>query len=131
MAMEKPMRSVPRILVIEDDPALRGVLCAALEDAGYRALPSNHPVAPLDVQHLRPALAVLDLMLGREPHGYGWLEAVRAWPWTARLPVVVCSGYLAPNAPAAERVRALADVTVPKPYALDEVLAAVSRCLAV
>jgi DNA-binding response OmpR family regulator len=118
-----------RVLVIEDDPALREVLCEALAGEGYRVLPSDHPVAPLDVQQLRPALVVLDLMLGGEPEGYGWLEAVRAWRWTARLPVLVCSGYLAPDAPAAHRVQALANITIPKPFVLDEFLAAVAGCL--
>ena len=118
-----------RVLVIEDDPALREMLCEALEGEGYDVLPSDHPVAPLDVQQLRPSLVILDLMLGGEPEGYGWLEAVRAWRWTARLPVLVCSGFLAPGAPAAHRVRALANVTVPKPFALDELLAAVAGCV--
>jgi two-component system OmpR family response regulator len=118
-----------RVLVIEDDPALREMLCEALAGEGYRVLPSDHPVAPLDVQQLRPSLVVLDLMLGGEPEGYGWLEAVRAWRWTARLPVLVCSGYLAPEAPAAHRVQALANVTLPKPFALDQFLAAVAGCV--
>ena len=118
-----------RVLVIEDDPALRDMLCDALADEGYRVLPSDHPVAPLDLQQLRPSLVVLDLMLDGEPEGYGWLEAVRAWRWTARLPVLVCSGYLAPDAPAAHRVQALANITMPKPFVLDEFLAAVAGCL--
>ena len=118
-----------RVLVIEDDPALRDMLCDALADEGYRVLPSDHPVAPLDLQQLRPSLVVLDLMLDGEPEGYGWLEAVRSWPWTARLPVLVCSGYLAPEAPAAQRVQALASATVPKPFALDAFLAAVAGCV--
>jgi DNA-binding response OmpR family regulator len=86
-------------------------------------------VAPLDVQQLRPSLVILDLMLGGEPEGYGWLEAVRAWRWTARLPVLVCSGYLESAAPAAQRVQALANVSVPKPFALDQFLAAVAGCV--
>src|SRR5829696_6259881 len=118
-----------RVLVIEDDVALRDVLCEALEGAIYRVLASDHSVAPLDVQQLRPSLVVLDLMLGGEPEGYGWLEAIRAWRWTARLPVLVCSGFLAPDAPAAHRVQALANVTMPKPFALDELLAAVAGCV--
>ena len=118
-----------RVLVIEDDAALREVLCETLESAGYRAIPSNHPVSPLNVQQLRPALVVLDLMLDGEPEGYGWLEEIRAWHWTARLPVLVCSGHLAPAAPAAQRVQALADVTVPKPFMVDEFLAAVEGCM--
>src|SRR3954451_18549345 len=105
------------------------MLCEALEGEGYDVLPSDHPVAPLDVQQLRPSLVILDLMLGGEPEGYSWLEAVRAWRWTARLPVLVCSGFLASGAPAAHRVQALADVTVPKPFALDELLAAMAECV--
>src|ERR687898_3369014 len=58
-----------RVLVIEDDTALREMLCEALAGEGYRVLPSDHPVAPLDVQQLRPSLVVLDLMLGGEPGG--------------------------------------------------------------
>jgi len=121
----------PRVLVIEDDPALRDVLCEALAGEGYQVLPSDHTVTPLDVQQLRPSLVVLDLMLGGEPEGYSWLEAVRAWRWTARLPILVCSGFLAPEAPASHRVQALADVTVPKPFALDQFLAAVAGCVKV
>jgi two-component system, OmpR family, KDP operon response regulator KdpE len=118
-----------RVLLIEDDPALREMLREALEGEGYDVLPSDHPVAPLDVQQLRPSVVILDLMLGGEPEGYGWLEAIRAWRWTARLPVLVCSGFLVPGAPAAHRVQALADVTMPKPFAIDELLAAVAGCV--
>jgi DNA-binding response OmpR family regulator len=118
-----------RVLLIEDDAALREMLCEALEGEGYRVLPSDHPVAPLDVQQLRPSLVILDLMLGGEPKGYGWLEAVRAWHSTARLPVLVCSGFLAPDAPAAHRVHALANATLPKPFVLDEFLTAVAGCM--
>ena len=128
--MEKGQVSAPhRVLVIEDDPALREMLCEALTDEGYRVLPSDHLIAPLDVQQLRPSLVVLDLILGSEPEGYGWLEAVRSWHSTARLQVLVCSGYLTPEAPAAQRVQALADVTVPKQFALDAFLAAVAGCV--
>lgn len=123
------MSAQRRVLVVEDDEALRSSLCAALEAAGYRPLPCDHPVAPLDVQQVGPALIVTDLMLRGEPDGYGWLEALRAWPWTAKLPVLVCSGFLAPDAPAAHRVRALASATLRKPFALDAFLATVAQCL--
>lgn len=53
------------------------------------------------------SLVVLDLMLGGKPDGYG-----------------------APDAPAAVRVRALADAARPKPFELDALLAAVAGCLA-
>ena len=123
------MVTAHRILVVEDDDPFRSVLCAALDDAGYRALPADHPIAPLDVQQLRPALIVMDLMLKGEPEGHAWLEALRAWRWTADLPVLVCSGYLSQGAPAANRVRALASATLPKPFELDAFLSSVASCL--
>src|SRR5215203_4086991 len=69
-----------RILLVEDDAAVRGVIRAALEEEGYRVLPSDRPVGPLDVRQLRASLVVLDLMLGGKPDGYGWLEALRRRP---------------------------------------------------
>lgn len=113
------------VLAVEDE-----ALCAALEDAGCRVLPSDHPMAPLDVQQVGPAPIVTDLMPRGEPDGYGWLEALRAWPWTAKLPVLVCSGFLGPEAPAAHRVRQGADATLPKPFELDAFLASIAGCLA-
>ena len=118
-----------RILVIEDDAALRDVLCEALDSAGYHALPSDHLVSPLDVQQLRPALVVLDLMLDGEPEGYGWLEDIRTWRWTKQLPVVVCSGYPASGAPAAQWVQAMAAATVRKLFTIEEFLTTVAGCL--
>ena len=102
-----------RVPVIEDDPAPRDVLCGALAGEGYQVLPGDHTPAPLDMQRLRPSLVILDLMSGDEPERYDWLEPVQAWQWTARLPVLVSSAFLAPEAPAARRVQALADVPCP------------------
>src|SRR5688500_19246212 len=98
------------------------MLCEALAGEGYRVLPSDHPVAPLDVQQLRPSLVILDLMLGGEPGGYGWLEAVRAWARTARRAVLGCSRDLARGAPAAHRVEGLADATARKACAVRDLL---------
>jgi CheY-like chemotaxis protein len=114
-----------RVLVIGYDTDVRNLFCEMLKEEGYQVLASDHPVSPLNVQQLWPSLAVPDVILGGRPDGYGWLEAVRAWPGTARLPALVCSGYLAPTPPVTDRMRALADATMPKPYALNEFLDAV------
>src|SRR3954463_11545503 len=73
--VDSPRGESKRVLVIEDDPELRALICAALLDAGYEVLESDHSIDPLDVQQVRPSLAVLDLMLMGEPDGYIWLEA--------------------------------------------------------
>ena len=125
------MNTAPRrILVVEDDAACRETLCAILLEAGYRPLASDRPVSPVDVQQLRADLIVTDLMMHGEPEGHAWLEALRGWRWTADLPILVCSGFLAEDAPAAIRVRALATATLPKPFELDAFLHAVEECLA-
>ena len=124
------LNTARRALVVEDDAASRETLCAALLEAGIRPLATDRPVAPVDVQQLRVDLIVTDLMMRGEPEGHTWLEALRGWRWTAELPILVCSGYLAEDAPAAVRVRALATATLPKPFEIDELLQTVEECLA-
>jgi len=116
------MSSAHRILVIEDDPAFREVLCQALEYDGFHPLPCDHIPKPVNVQQLRTSLVLLDLDLRGEPEGYGFLESLREWPWTRTLPVLVCSGHIVLTAPAAERVCALANGVLLKPLDLDLLL---------
>lgn len=56
-----------RVLVIEDDDAIRELLRECLDDASYHAIPSDHLLDPSDVLQLRPDLIVLDLVIaGKE-----------------------------------------------------------------
>jgi CheY-like chemotaxis protein len=61
-----------RVLVIEYDTDVRNLSCKELKEEGYQVLTSDHPVSPLNVQQLRPSLAVLDVILGGRPDSYGW-----------------------------------------------------------
>jgi len=86
-------------------------------------------LVPTDVLQLRPSLVLLDLVLHREPVGYAFLEALRAWPGTKTLPVLVCSGQITLTAPAAERVSALVSGILIKPIDLDLLFGAVRNVL--
>jgi DNA-binding response OmpR family regulator len=114
-----------RIVVIEDEPAMREMLRLALEREGYsvRAFPNG---AGLDdvVRAGEVDLVVLDVALPGAD-GFALLERVRR---ISGLPVVM----LTARDETADKVRALgagADDYVTKPFVLDELLARISAAL--
>jgi DNA-binding response OmpR family regulator len=93
-ALKRPLR-VPqrlrRVLIVEDDSAIRALLADLLQDAGYavaEAVDGFHALEHL--QYERPDLIVLDLML---PGMSGWqfLDRSRRQLEEANIPVVVLS----------------------------------------
>ena len=120
--------ATPRVLVVEDDAPVRDLLRDVLEDAGYRVLPTDHLLDPVDVQQLRADLVVLDLMLGGRLAGRAYLGTLRALPPTAHLPVLVCTGDYQSVREADGPLLALAADLVLKPFDLDDLLRAVAAC---
>ena len=82
------LETVARILVIEDEPGVRAVLCRILVDAGHDVLGAADAVGAFDL--LRDAEVVVgDLKLGGDD-GLALLLAIRVtYP---RLPLIVISG---------------------------------------
>ena len=78
-----------RVLLVEDEEALRRVMKDLLEREGFVVYEANDGVVALDeIDRLAPDLVVLDLNLPRLD-GYGVLSHLRARPATAKLPVIV------------------------------------------
>lgn len=78
-----------RVLLVEDEDALRRVMKDLLEREGFVVYEANDGVVALDeIDRLAPDLVVLDLNLPRLD-GYGVLSHLRARPATAKLPVIV------------------------------------------
>jgi signal transduction histidine kinase len=81
----------PLVLVIEDDPDAAALLSETLGAAGYRVRVAPNGATGLRLaRDLAPAAITLDVMM---PGMDGWrvLQALKAEPHTARIPVVVCS----------------------------------------
>lgn len=83
---------MPRILVVDDDPAIQETLAAGLRSAGYdvETCRDGREVIP----HLEQTpfdLVLLDVLI---PHlnGFGVLEALRAHPTLGETPVILISG---------------------------------------
>jgi CheY-like chemotaxis protein len=111
----------PRILVVDDDAAIRDALQVALEDAGYEVVAAIDGREALARLSPRPALLLIDLMM---PELDGWEligELQRTAP-LADIPICVLSA-IATHAP--PEVQAV----LRKPVDLDQLLATVERLL--
>ena len=109
----------PLILVVEDDPAVRNLIVAALEAHGLRhmAVETAH-AAIAAASSQAPSIVLLDLGLP-DMDGVKVVESVRAW---SGMPIIVVSA----RSEDADKIRALdagADDYLTKPFDLDELQA--------
>ena len=115
------------VLVVEDDPALRGMVVDFLSAAGHATLEAADGEAGLDLatRHV-PDVILLDLALP-ERTGEEVLRALKEDERTRHIPVLVISGYTRLLRQAeAQRAAALLE----KPFDPDELLAKVGQALA-
>ena len=115
-----------RVLVIEDDSAIRSAVCELLEEEGFDVSTSEQGQAAL--QALRdgrplPDLIILDLMM---PVMDGWDFRVkqRTDPLLADIPVVAISADCSPKARAIH-----ADAYLSKPFSAEELLLRIDQIL--
>jgi CheY-like chemotaxis protein len=116
--------AAPRILVVDDTPALLDVIRACLEQEGYRVrtcLESRYAARMAQEEH--PDAIMLDIVM---PEVSGWevLAELRANPAFSGIPVIVCTAFVA------EAMGRLAELTgpdqhlglLPKPFELEELI---------
>lgn len=112
--------SPPRVLVVEDDPNVRGLLQTLLSSEGYEVVTASDGLAGLvKLSSAKPALMLLDLMMP-DLGGVRVLEELRADPTLSDVPVIVVTGKV-------EAVPGLRDVlgdnnVFVKPFGVTELL---------
>jgi two-component system, OmpR family, response regulator len=128
-----PMKSLgPRILVVDDTPALLDVVRACLEVEGYHVatcLESREAVRM--AQEEQPDVIMLDVVM---PEVSGWevLSRLRGDPRFLGTPVIVCTAYVE------EALGRLAELKgpdqhlglLPKPFDIDELIEVVASVTA-
>ena len=114
-----------RVLVVEDDPSVRGLLHTLLSAEGYEVATASDGLAGLvKAATTSPALILLDLMMP-DLGGVRVLEELRHDPALAGTPVVVVTGKV-DAVPAMAEVLGEDNVFV-KPFAVAELLARVDE----
>ena len=117
--------TVTRVLVVEDDPSVRGLLHTLLSAEGYDVVTASDGLAGLvKAAATRPALMLLDLMMP-DLGGVRVLEEIRDDPELSDTPVIVVTGKI-DAVPGMRDVLGEDNVFI-KPFAVAELLARVAE----
>lgn len=86
----------PLVLVADDEPAIRSLVCEVLAEAGFRTVPAadGDQVVGLALER-QPALIVMDVMMPNMD-GYTTLTRLRGHALTKEIPVIMLTGQLEP-----------------------------------
>lgn len=93
--MKQPQSSsdvAQQIVVVDDDPDIRLMMCAVLERQGFRVSAFDDGQSALDSASERPQLILLDYMMPRL-NAAGFLRARHEHQFLKGVPVVVISAY--------------------------------------
>ena len=117
--------SATRILVVEDDPSVRGLLYTLLTAEGYDVVTASDGLAGLvKAASVQPALMLLDLMMP-DLGGVRVLEEIRDDPELSETPVLIVTGKV--DAVPGMRDLLGEDRVFVKPFAVAELLARVAE----
>jgi CheY-like chemotaxis protein len=112
------------VLVVDDDPAIRGLVADALRDQGYTVDLAAHGREALEAMRARrPATVVLDLMMPIMD-GFSFIEALHNEQLCENVPIVVISAVQ----DALRRVQQVpVRACIAKPFDLDDLIRTVGQ----
>ena len=117
----------PSVLIADDDPMIRGLLCQALELDNFRVAAAKDGLDTLEkIQAARPDVLVLDVMMPKLD-GLAVCQRLRSVPATADLPIILLSGQA--HLSKAEMLHTGARKYLPKPVAIDVLVASIYELL--
>jgi CheY-like chemotaxis protein len=112
------------VLVVDDDPAIRGLVADALRDQGYTVDLAAHGREALEAMRTRrPATVVLDLMMP-VMDGFSFIEACHNEQLCENVPIVVISAVH----DALRRIQQVpVHACIAKPFDLDDLIRTVGQ----
>jgi CheY-like chemotaxis protein len=121
---------VARVMAVDDEQAIRGLLAVNLELEGHEVITAANGRDALEqLQHVRPDLILLDVMM---PNMSGWqvAESLRARPETRAIPIVLLTARVG-DADVDKGGELGVDAYVTKPFDPLELMDLVNAILAV
>lgn len=114
------------ILIVDDYPDIRDTLCYILREAGYEVATADDGVDALNkLDEVAPDLIIMDMMMPRMD-GFQFVRELRRLAPFAKVPVIAVTARDVER----EGLSGLdIQASLPKPFDLDELLAAVGRLL--
>lgn len=126
MEIESEVTRPPRVLVAEDNPAVREFIVRSLSSAGYEVEPAIDGQQALDfLSRDRFDVLVSDIVM---PNVDGIALAMKAAQSYPDLRILMISGY-AQERTRAHNLEALVQGVLPKPFSLEEICGAVKNAL--
>jgi CheY-like chemotaxis protein len=122
----------PHVLLVDDSPDVRDLLCDVLEEEGYRVT-SKASIQDVDtVRELAPDLIVHDLLFAEHrPAGWAFLHTLRQDPNVGQVPVILCTadGRIHTDQSWIQQARYLKLRVMTKPFDLMDFLALLETVL--
>ena len=121
----------PRILVVNDTQEILELFRMLLEEEeGYDVVLSGFPIQQVkDIEHIKPDLIILDLVLGDEKTGMQMLQMLKMQRSTAAIPVLVCTAALQIVREQEGYLVSQGVHVVYKPFEIDDLMANVKQLL--
>lgn len=114
------------VLVVEDDPACRGLISEILADAGYDCLQADGGRAAIALMARRPDVLLTDLLMPDKDGVEVIMEVRRRWPSTRIVAMSGGFGLIEVSQLLRTATMIGADATLPKPFTSAQLL----ECLA-
>jgi DNA-binding response OmpR family regulator len=120
-----------RILVVNDTQEILELFRMLLEEEeGYDVVLSGFPIQQVkDIEHIKPDLIILDLVLGDEKTGMQMLQMLKMQRSTATIPVLVCTAALQIVREQEGYLVSQGVHVVYKPFEIDDLIANVKQLL--
>jgi DNA-binding response OmpR family regulator len=100
------------------------------EEEGYDVVLSGFPIQQVkDIEHIKPDLIILDLVLGDEKTGMQMLQMLKMQRSTAAIPVLVCTAALQIVREQEGYLVSQGVHVVYKPFEIDDLMANVKQLL--
>jgi DNA-binding response OmpR family regulator len=120
-----------RILVVNDTQEILELFRMLLEEQeGYDVVLSGFPIQLIkEIEHIKPDLIILDLVLGDEKTGMQMLQMLKMQRSTAAIPVLVCTAALQIVREQEGYLVSQGVHVVYKPFEIDDLMANVKQLL--